>query len=163
MKATPWSAYSSWMAWRSGASLRQGGQEAYQTFSTSTSPRVSARSTGSSSKVVPVKAIASPRSWFRSNRATLAPVAAMARHLGLDDAAIARGLAEDGYDLALTRAVADAVAVPVVASGGVTTLDDLRALRELVPYGVEGAIIGSALYKGTMTLADALDVAGRPE
>ena len=42
--------------------MRQGGQEAYQTFSTSTSPRVSARSTGSWSKVVPVKAIASPRS-----------------------------------------------------------------------------------------------------
>lgn len=52
---------------------------------------------------------------------------------------------------------------PVVASGGVTTLDDVRALRELVPSGVEGAIIGSALYKGTITLADALDAAGRPE
>lgn len=51
----------------------------------------------------------------------------------------------------------------VVASGGVTTLDDVRALRELVPSGVEGAIIGSALYKGTITLADALDAAGRPE
>lgn len=52
---------------------------------------------------------------------------------------------------------------PVVASGGVKTLDDVRALRELVPSGVEGAIIGSALYKGTITLADALDAAGRPE
>lgn len=51
---------------------------------------------------------------------------------------------------------------PVVASGGVTTLDDVRALRQLVPAGVEGAIIGSALYKGTLTLADALDAAGRP-
>lgn len=51
---------------------------------------------------------------------------------------------------------------PVVASGGVTTLDDIRALRELVPNGVEGAIIGSALYKGTVTLPEALDVAGRP-
>lgn len=51
---------------------------------------------------------------------------------------------------------------PVVASGGVTTLDDIRTLRELVPQGVEGAIIGSALYRGTMTLPEALDVAGRP-
>ncbi|MBB2891215.1 bifunctional 1-(5-phosphoribosyl)-5-((5-phosphoribosylamino)methylideneamino)imidazole-4-carboxamide isomerase/phosphoribosylanthranilate isomerase PriA [Flexivirga oryzae] len=51
---------------------------------------------------------------------------------------------------------------PVVASGGVSTLDDIRALRELVPVGVEGAIIGSALYKGAFELGDALDLAGRP-
>ncbi|MCI0154474.1 bifunctional 1-(5-phosphoribosyl)-5-((5-phosphoribosylamino)methylideneamino)imidazole-4-carboxamide isomerase/phosphoribosylanthranilate isomerase PriA [Dermacoccus nishinomiyaensis] len=68
-----------------------------------------------------------------------------------------------GPNTALLRQVCERTDRPVVASGGVTTLDDLRALRELVPYGVEGAIIGSALYKGTMTLADALDVAGRPE
>ena len=68
-----------------------------------------------------------------------------------------------GPNTALLRQVCERTDRPVVASGGVTTLDDLRALRELVPDGVEGAIIGSALYKGTMTLADALDVAGRPE
>ncbi|MEP6798711.1 MAG: HisA/HisF-related TIM barrel protein, partial [Lapillicoccus sp.] len=51
---------------------------------------------------------------------------------------------------------------PVVASGGVSTLDDLRALRGLVGAGVEGAIIGSALYRGAFTLPEALDVAGRP-
>lgn len=68
-----------------------------------------------------------------------------------------------GPNTALLRQVCERTDRPVVASGGVTTLDDLRALRELVPCGVEGAIIGSALYKGTMTLADALDVAGRPE
>lgn len=68
-----------------------------------------------------------------------------------------------GPNTALLQQVCERTDRPVVASGGVTTLDDLRALRELVPRGVEGAIIGSALYKGTMTLADALDVAGRPE
>lgn len=68
-----------------------------------------------------------------------------------------------GPNTALLQQVCERTDRPVVASGGVTTLDDLRALRELVPCGVEGAIIGSALYKGTMTLADALDVAGRPE
>ena len=68
-----------------------------------------------------------------------------------------------GPNTALLQQVCERTDRPVVASGGVTALDDLRALRELVPYGVEGAIIGSALYKGTMTLADALDVAGRPE
>ena len=51
---------------------------------------------------------------------------------------------------------------PVVASGGVSSLDDLIALRELVPLGVEGAIIGKALYDGAFTLPAALDIAGRP-
>ena len=51
---------------------------------------------------------------------------------------------------------------PVVASGGISSLEDLAALRELVPAGIEGAIVGKALYAGKFTLAQALDVAGRP-
>lgn len=51
---------------------------------------------------------------------------------------------------------------PVVASGGVSSLEDIAALRELVPVGVEGAIVGKALYAGKFTLPEALDVAGRP-
>lgn len=50
---------------------------------------------------------------------------------------------------------------PVVASGGISSLDDLRALRNLVDQGVEGAIVGKALYAGAFTLPQALDVAGR--
>lgn len=49
---------------------------------------------------------------------------------------------------------------PVVASGGVSSLDDIAALRELVSLGVEGAIVGKALYAGAFTLPAALDVAG---
>ncbi|HEX4399401.1 MAG TPA: HisA/HisF-related TIM barrel protein, partial [Trebonia sp.] len=45
---------------------------------------------------------------------------------------------------------------PVVASGGVSSLADLRALASLVPIGVEGAIVGKALYAGAFTLAEAL-------
>jgi 1-(5-phosphoribosyl)-5-[(5-phosphoribosylamino)methylideneamino] imidazole-4-carboxamide isomerase/N-(5'phosphoribosyl)anthranilate isomerase len=45
---------------------------------------------------------------------------------------------------------------PVVASGGITELADLEALLDLVPVGVEGAIIGTALYEGRFTLEDAL-------
>ena len=48
---------------------------------------------------------------------------------------------------------------PVIASGGISSLDDLVALRELVPQGLEGAIVGKALYSGAFTLAAALDVA----
>jgi len=45
---------------------------------------------------------------------------------------------------------------PVVASGGITELTDLESLIDLVPVGVEGAIIGTALYEGRFTLEDAL-------
>lgn len=67
-----------------------------------------------------------------------------------------------GPNLTLLADVCARTPAPVVASGGVTTVDDVVALRGLVPAGVEGAIIGSALYQGTLTLADALDAAGRP-
>ncbi|MFZ0529882.1 MAG: bifunctional 1-(5-phosphoribosyl)-5-((5-phosphoribosylamino)methylideneamino)imidazole-4-carboxamide isomerase/phosphoribosylanthranilate isomerase PriA [Propionicimonas sp.] len=64
-----------------------------------------------------------------------------------------------GPNLDLLRAVCERTEAAVVASGGIASLDDLRALRELVPLGVEGAIIGTALYLGNFTLADALAVA----
>jgi phosphoribosyl isomerase A len=66
-----------------------------------------------------------------------------------------------GPNLELLADVCSRTDAKVVASGGISTLDDLRALRELVPLGVEGAIIGTALYVGNFTLSDALDVAGR--
>ncbi|WP_370247512.1 bifunctional 1-(5-phosphoribosyl)-5-((5-phosphoribosylamino)methylideneamino)imidazole-4-carboxamide isomerase/phosphoribosylanthranilate isomerase PriA [Nocardioides sp.] len=61
-----------------------------------------------------------------------------------------------GPNLDLLRDVAAVTDAPLIASGGVTTLDDLRALMELVPLGVEGAIAGTALYEGRFTLVDAL-------
>ena len=67
-----------------------------------------------------------------------------------------------GPNLELLRQVCDRTERPVVASGGVSTLADISAIRELVAEGVEGAIIGSALYRGAFTLPEALDVAGRP-
>ena len=64
-----------------------------------------------------------------------------------------------GPNLELLRAVCGRTSAPVVASGGVSTLDDIRALTDLVPVGVEGAIVGKALYAGQFTLQDALEVA----
>ena len=61
-----------------------------------------------------------------------------------------------GPNLQLLRDVCAATDAPVVASGGVTTLDDIRALMDLVPLGIEGAIAGTALYEGRFTLEDAL-------
>ncbi len=48
---------------------------------------------------------------------------------------------------------------PVIASGGISSLDDLKRLRELVPLGLEGAILGKSLYAGKFTLEQALVVA----
>ena len=67
-----------------------------------------------------------------------------------------------GPNLELLRDVCARTDRPVVASGGVSTLEDIAAIRGLVPDGVEGAIVGSALYRGAFTLPAALDVAGRP-
>jgi phosphoribosyl isomerase A len=61
-----------------------------------------------------------------------------------------------GPNLALLRDVCAATDRPVIASGGVSSLDDLRALATLASIGVEGAIVGKALYAGAFTLPDAL-------
>jgi phosphoribosylformimino-5-aminoimidazole carboxamide ribotide isomerase/phosphoribosylanthranilate isomerase len=66
----------------------------------------------------------------------------------------------NGPNLELLRDVADKTDKPVIASGGISSLDDIAALRQLVPHGVEGAIVGKALYTKAFTLAEALDVAG---
>ncbi|MDQ1539458.1 MAG: phosphoribosyl isomerase [Actinomycetota bacterium] len=65
-----------------------------------------------------------------------------------------------GPNLELLRSVCAATDKPVVASGGVSSLADLRAIAELVPIGVEGAIVGKALYAGEFTLQDALSAVG---
>jgi phosphoribosyl isomerase A len=67
-----------------------------------------------------------------------------------------------GPNLDLLRSVCAATDRPVVASGGITELADLAALSELVPEGVEGAIIGTALYEGRFTLEDALSLTRSP-
>ncbi|MBX6382207.1 MAG: bifunctional 1-(5-phosphoribosyl)-5-((5-phosphoribosylamino)methylideneamino)imidazole-4-carboxamide isomerase/phosphoribosylanthranilate isomerase PriA [Microbispora sp.] len=61
-----------------------------------------------------------------------------------------------GPNLDLLRQVCARTDRPVIASGGVSSLDDLRALASLVPEGVEGAIVGKALYAQAFTLEEAL-------
>jgi phosphoribosylformimino-5-aminoimidazole carboxamide ribotide isomerase/phosphoribosylanthranilate isomerase len=63
-----------------------------------------------------------------------------------------------GPNLQLLTDVCAATERPVVASGGVSSLDDLEALSTLVPLGVEGAIVGKALYAGAFTLEEALEL-----
>ncbi|MDT4937752.1 MAG: phosphoribosyl isomerase, partial [Pseudonocardiales bacterium] len=61
-----------------------------------------------------------------------------------------------GPNLDLLREVCARTDRPVVASGGVSSLDDLRAIAGLAVLGVEGAIVGKALYAGAFTLPEAL-------
>ncbi|GAA3743623.1 bifunctional 1-(5-phosphoribosyl)-5-((5-phosphoribosylamino) methylidenea mino)imidazole-4-carboxamide isomerase/phosphoribosylanthranilate isomerase PriA [Leifsonia bigeumensis] len=85
----------------------------------------------------------------------------------LEDAGCARYVVTDvtldgtlqGPNLDLLREVANRTERPVIASGGISSLDDIAALRELVPLGLEGTIVGKALYTKAFTLAEALDVA----
>ena len=55
--------------------------------------------------------------------------------------------------------LARAVKTPVFASGGVSSMDDIRKLKELEPDGVAGAVIGRALYEGDLSLKECLKVA----
>jgi phosphoribosylanthranilate isomerase len=66
-----------------------------------------------------------------------------------------------GPNLGLLERVCAATSAPVVASGGVSSLDDLRAIAALVPQGVEGAIVGKALYAKAFTLEEALEAVSR--
>ncbi|ORV87387.1 bifunctional 1-(5-phosphoribosyl)-5-((5-phosphoribosylamino)methylideneamino)imidazole-4-carboxamide isomerase/phosphoribosylanthranilate isomerase PriA [Mycolicibacterium iranicum] len=66
----------------------------------------------------------------------------------------------NGPNLELLSQVCDRTDAPVIASGGVSSLDDLRAIATLTDRGVEGAIVGKALYAGRFTLPQALDAVG---
>ena len=82
----------------------------------------------------------------------------------LDDEGCARYVVTDvhrdgtltGPNLSLLRDVCARTSAPVVASGGVSSLDDLRAIASLTSIGIEGAIVGKALYAGAFTLPEAL-------
>ena len=65
-----------------------------------------------------------------------------------------------GPNVGATREMALRGGLKIIASGGIATLEDLQALRELEDAGVEGAILGRALYNGNFTLEAALAVAG---
>ena len=100
--------------------------------------------------------------WAETSAMTAAEVA-----LRFEDAGVAAIIYTDiardgmktGLNLGATRALADRLRTPVIASGGVGSLDDLRALREAAQHGtgtVEGVIVGRALYDGSVNPGDAL-------
>ena len=93
-------------------------------------------------------------------------VEARALALGFEDAGaaaviytdIARDGTLEGPNLAATEALARALATPLIASGGVGSLADLRALKRLESAGVAGVIVGRALYDGRVEATAALEL-----
>jgi phosphoribosylformimino-5-aminoimidazole carboxamide ribotide isomerase len=97
--------------------------------------------------------------WAEATSLSAAEVAACSAHLPLA-ALIYTDIARDGMlagpDLAGLRAVAEAGRRPVIASGGIASVEDIAAVRALEPAGVVGAILGKALYDGRLTLEAAI-------
>ena len=81
------------------------------------------------------------------------------RHLVFTD--IARDGMQTGVNAAAYRHIAEVAGFPVIASGGVATLGDLRALAALGDGVIEGAICGRALYEGAFTLEEAIATCGK--
>jgi phosphoribosylformimino-5-aminoimidazole carboxamide ribotide isomerase len=85
----------------------------------------------------------------------------LARHFEQDGVAaivytdISRDGMMQGVNVDATMRLAQEINIPVIASGGVSTLDDIRALLAVEEEGIEGAIIGRALYEGSISFADA--------
>ena len=66
---------------------------------------------------------------------------------------------QTGVNLEETRALAEAISIPVIASGGIATIDDIKALLPLEKSGVNAAITGRALYSGSLKLDAAQEIA----
>ncbi len=99
--------------------------------------------------------------WRKGAGQGMADVCMRARDLGFAHLVftnVEKDGTREGVDVEPYRRVAEIVDFPVVASGGVSNLDDIRALAELGPEVLEGVIIGSALYEGTVDLASAISI-----
>lgn len=100
--------------------------------------------------------------WQMQSARPAAAVAGQMRALGVSRVVftdIARDGMLAGVNVAATRELARTSGLQVIASGGVASLDDVRALKAVEPDGVEGVIIGQALYTGAIRLKDALQIA----
>ena len=102
------------------------------------------------------------KGWVETSQLTVAEAADRFRAAGVAAAIvtdIARDGAQVGVDPVRMEEIARAARIPVIASGGVASLEDIRALRIRFESGIVGVVIGRALYEGNFTLRDAL-VAG---
>lgn len=97
--------------------------------------------------------------WAKLSGHTVAEVAERCEHDGVEAIVftdIAKDGMMDGFNVEATRELTGMLTgTPVIASGGICSLDDIRKLLELAEEGVEGCVIGRALYEGTLKLAEA--------
>ena len=106
------------------------------------------------------------KGWVETSQLTVADAAERFRNAGVAAAIvtdIARDGAQVGVDSARIAELAKLVGIPVIASGGVASLEDIRALRTRFEAGVVGVVVGRALYEGNFSLRDALAVAAGQE
>ncbi|MBW4694558.1 MAG: 1-(5-phosphoribosyl)-5-[(5-phosphoribosylamino)methylideneamino]imidazole-4-carboxamide isomerase [Lyngbya sp. HA4199-MV5] len=104
------------------------------------------------------------RGWLETSQVSAIDLATQMADVGIA-AIIYTDIHRDGTlqgpNLEALRALADKVSVPVIASGGVSSVTDLLSLLALEPVGVTGAIVGRALYTGDIVLKDALRAVGQ--
>jgi phosphoribosylformimino-5-aminoimidazole carboxamide ribotide isomerase len=103
------------------------------------------------------------KGWVETSQLTLEDAAQRFRIAGVAAAIvtdIARDGAQSGIDAMRMAQIAAMIRLPVIASGGVASLDDVRALRKSFDAEVVGVVVGRALYEGNFSLTDALAVAG---
>jgi len=102
------------------------------------------------------------KGWVETSQLTLTEAADRFRAAGVAAAIvtdIARDGAQAGVDADRMAEIATGVRLPVIASGGVARLDDIRALRARFVAGVVGVVVGRALYEGNFTLTEAIEPA----
>ena len=107
------------------------------------------------------------RGWVASTTITPAQLARSVMMLGVE-CLICTDVSRDGMLQGPNRSLLEEILAlkppQVIASGGVSTLEDLRQLKALEPRGVTGVIIGKALYEGAINLKDAIEIVGsRPQ
>lgn len=99
------------------------------------------------------------KGWVETSALTVAEAVERFRVAGVAAAIvtdIARDGAETGIDAARMARIASEARIPVIASGGVASLDDIRAVASRFDEGVVGVVVGRALYEGTFSLRDAI-------
>jgi len=100
--------------------------------------------------------------WQESTEVAAAEVAAQMQEMSVREIVytdIARDGMLSGPNVAATRLLAESLETPIIAAGGIKSLADIRALKEIEPLGVIGAITGRAIYTGDLNLSEAVRVA----
>jgi phosphoribosylformimino-5-aminoimidazole carboxamide ribotide isomerase len=107
------------------------------------------------------KGKAATHGWQEVSSVTAAELAFRTKELGVERVVytdIARDGMLSGVNVEAVRELAQRTGLKVIASGGVSSLDDLRRLKEAEASGVEGVIIGQALYSGALDLREAIEL-----